>query len=262
MDGLQARPQRAPHRASLSIRKIPPQPLFTREHCLSCQVAPATRLVPLPRRNLLSMRRKGCAHYVFKQRWREVEVYHAYTVADSQERRVRMDTKAFLDWVQRCPWYKDQIVHQHQVPVREAMRKETSFVLHPRVVEQLQSQGIKSLYSHQAQALDAVAQGKHIIVSTPAASGKILCYNLRPLTAVLEDKLARAPCLFPTKVLTQDQHRHLQALTPPSAKVMASIYDGDTPQQDRVAIRARAQILLTNPDMLHVGILPNHRIWA
>jgi DEAD/DEAH box helicase domain-containing protein len=173
-----------------------------------------------------------------------------------------MDTAAFLAWTKRRPWYGDQLVHVEEVPGREAVFQDTQASIHPLLSERLQALGITRLYRHQAQALDALAEGKNVVVSTPAATGKSLCYHIPALTAALEDRLARALYLYPTKALAQDQLRHLHELVPPGAKVHCAIYDGDTPKNERSGVRARAQVLLTNPDMLHLGILPNHRMWA
>lgn len=173
-----------------------------------------------------------------------------------------MDTAAFLAWTKRRPWYKDQVVHVEEAPGRQALFQETLFTVEPRLWQHLESLGITRLYRHQAQALDALAEGKNVVVATPAATGKSLCYHIPVLSAALADRTARALYLFPTKALTQDQLRHLHELLPPGSKVQTSIYDGDTPQNERPEIRARAQVLLTNPDMLHLGILPNHRMWA
>jgi len=173
-----------------------------------------------------------------------------------------MDTAAFLAWTKRRPWYADQLVHVEEVPAREAVFQETQASVHPLLRERLQALGITRLYRHQALALDALAEGKNVVVSTPAATGKSLCYHIPALTAALGDRLARALYLYPTKALAQDQLRHLHELAPPEGRVQCAIYDGDTPQNERSSVRARAQVLLTNPDMLHLGILPNHRMWA
>lgn len=173
-----------------------------------------------------------------------------------------MNTAAFLDWVRHRPWYKGQLVHTQEVPVREARFQEPCAPLHPLLREQLRARGITRLYTHQAQAIDALAEGRNVVVSTPAATGKSLCYNIPVLAAALEDRLAQALYLFPTKALAQDQLRHLHDLVPPQSRVLCAIYDGDTPHEDRTGVRARAQVVLSNPDMLHLGILPNHRMWS
>jgi DEAD/DEAH box helicase domain-containing protein len=131
--------------------------------------------------------------------------------------------------------------------------------LHPDVVAGLGRAGIERLYSHQAQALQS-AWERTTIVTTGTASGKSLCFNLPTLDALCRDAFARALYLYPTKALAQDQARALAAFGL-TKQVRPAIYDGDTPRDARGDIRRRANIVLTNPDMLHVGILPNHGGW-
>src|SRR3989304_2364781 len=136
------------------------------------------------------------------------------------------------------------------------------------------SLGISALYSHQAKALNAILAGKNVIIATPSASGKTLCYHLATLDALLHDKNSRALYIFPTKALAQDQLRSLKQIAHPLSlraptsrgkaippEAMAT-FDGDTPQSDRANIRKQARVVLTNPDMLHLGILPNHQSWS
>src|SRR3954454_13113370 len=132
--------------------------------------------------------------------------------------------------------------------------------LHPEVREALARAGVDALYSHQAQALEAAWAGP-MIVTTGTASGKSLCFNLPTLDVLCRDSRARAMYLYPTKALAQDQARALHAFGL-HRKVRPAIYDGDTPREERLAVRRRANLVLTNPDMLHVGILPNHRAWG
>src|SRR4051812_8589539 len=131
--------------------------------------------------------------------------------------------------------------------------------LHPDVVAALSQRGIDRLWSHQAEALKAAWDGP-TIVTTGTASGKSLCFNLPTLDVLSRDARARALYLYPAKALAQDQARALHALGVKRAR--PAIYDGDTPREQRSAIRRRANLVLTNPDMLHVGILPNHPAWA
>lgn len=119
--------------------------------------------------------------------------------------------------------------------------------------------GIEQLYSHQAQAYELAEAGRNVVVTTASASGKSLCFNLPVLNALAADDKSRALYLYPTKALTQDQIRKLQALKLPF--VRPGVYDGDTPSDHRPQIRRRSNILLTNPDMLHVGILPHRDSW-
>src|SRR5947207_797803 len=129
------------------------------------------------------------------------------------------------------------------------------------------SRGISQLYSHQAEAVSHAMSGRQTVVITPTASGKTLCYNVPILDAVLKDRSSRAFYLFPTKALAQDQLAELQALCEAlearsGQSIGAFTYDGDTPQDARRTIRARAHLVLSNPDMLHSGILPHHPRWA
>ena len=132
--------------------------------------------------------------------------------------------------------------------------------LHPRVVEALARVGVERLYAHQAEAI-ASAWARPTIVTTGTASGKSMCFNLPTLDVLCRDRRARALYLYPTKALAQDQARALAAFGL-AREVRPAIYDGDTPREARAEIRRRANIVLTNPDMLHVGILPNHGAWA
>jgi DEAD/DEAH box helicase domain-containing protein len=131
--------------------------------------------------------------------------------------------------------------------------------LHPEVLAALERLGIERLYSHQAQALHAAWAGP-TIVTTGTASGKSLCFNLPTLDVLCRDARARALYLYPTKALAQDQARAL-ATFGLTKRVRPAIYDGDTPREARAQIRRESNIVLTNPDMLHVGILPNHPAW-
>jgi DEAD/DEAH box helicase domain-containing protein len=132
--------------------------------------------------------------------------------------------------------------------------------LHPEVLGALRRMGIEQLYSHQAQALYAATAGP-TIVTTGTASGKSMCFNLPTLHILCEQTRARALYLYPTKALAQDQARALSAFGL-TKRVRPAIYDGDTPREARRQIRKSANVVLTNPDMLHVGILPNHAAWA
>src|SRR5437870_3940287 len=134
--------------------------------------------------------------------------------------------------------------------------------LDPRIADALRARGIDELYSHQARAWELIAQGHHVVVVTPTASGKTLCYNLPALQALLHQPDARVLYLFPTKALAQDQLAELEQLAKQLPELKMFTYDGDTPQDARRAVRARANLVLTNPDMLHSGILPHHTKWA
>lgn len=149
-----------------------------------------------------------------------------------------------------------------QIPARDAKFRPVPAWVTSALSEAYRAKGIKELYSHQAMTAELVRDGKNVVVVTPTASGKTLCYNLPVLNAVLENPDTRALYLFPTKALAQDQLAELQDLArrlDDSFGVFT--YDGDTPSDARKAIRERGHIVLTNPDMLHTGILPHHTKW-
>ncbi len=132
-----------------------------------------------------------------------------------------------------------------------------------RIVDVYRKRGIERLYSHQREAYDAVRRNEDVIVVTPTASGKTLAYNLPVLQHMIRDPQARALYLFPTKALSQDQLSELQELIDAAeCEIKTYTFDGDTPQSARKAIRAAGNIVITNPDMLHSGILPHHTIWV
>ncbi len=127
----------------------------------------------------------------------------------------------------------------------------------------LKARGVERLYSHQAEAFEAVTAGRNAVIVTPTASGKTLCYNLPVLDLLMRDPGARAMYLFPTKALAEDQLHEFHAMVEEmGSDIRAFTYDGDTPQDARKAVRQRANVVLTNPDMLHSGILPHHTKWA
>src|SRR2546430_206193 len=134
--------------------------------------------------------------------------------------------------------------------------------LAPRIAAARRARGIHELYSHQVLTWELIEKGHHVVVVTPTASGKTLCYNLPALQALLLQPDARVLYLFPTKALAQDQLAELEALAKTLPEMRMFTYDGDTPQDARRAVRARANLVLTNPDMLHSGILPHHTKWA
>src|SRR5580704_10206887 len=180
-------------------------------------------------------------------------------------------------------------------PAREAQWAEFPEWMHEDLKEAYQAKGIRKLYTHQAAAAEAVHAGKNVVIVTPTASGKTLCYNLPVLDAILKDADARALYLFPTKALAQDQLAELYDLSlrldalaegkgrgltqeggvkpplqgrertdsgPAGSRFGVFTYDGDTPSDARKAIREKSHIVLTNPDMLHTGILPHHTRWT
>ncbi|MEW6322799.1 MAG: DEAD/DEAH box helicase [Acidobacteriota bacterium] len=154
-----------------------------------------------------------------------------------------------------------------RLPPVEARYAPFPDALDPRLRAVLERRGIRQLYSHQAEVFGHVASGRHVVVTTPTASGKTLCYNLPVLNAVLTEPETRALYLFPTKALAQDQMAELHELAgllgeAGGGEIGVHTYDGDTPQDARRTIRTRAHVVLSNPDMLHSGILPHHPRWA
>jgi DEAD/DEAH box helicase domain-containing protein len=134
--------------------------------------------------------------------------------------------------------------------------------LDPRLVDALRGRGVEALWTHQAQALASVRKRKNVVVVTPTASGKTLCYNLPVLDAIAKDEAARALYLFPTKALAADQLVELRALADAAELALKThTYDGDTPPNVRSVVRAAGQVVITNPDMLHAAILPHHTKW-
>jgi DEAD/DEAH box helicase domain-containing protein len=149
-----------------------------------------------------------------------------------------------------------------QIPAREAKFRPLPAWVTSALAEAYRVKGIRKLYSHQALTAELVRDGKNVVVVTPTASGKTLCFNLPVLNAVLENPDTRALYLFPTKALAQDQLAELQDLAKRLDDSFGVFtYDGDTPSDARKAIRERGHIVLTNPDMLHSGILPHHTKW-
>ncbi|MDQ7851142.1 MAG: DEAD/DEAH box helicase, partial [Armatimonadota bacterium] len=175
-------------------------------------------------------------------------------------RRASVDIVAFLAEIQRERGYQGQLVHRRSLPARPARYAELQPPLPAVLQQRLRAMGITRLYTHQVAAVDAVRRGQHIAVVTPTASGKTLCYNLPVLEHLIAHPGDRALYLFPTKALAQDQQDALQEFALPELGL--GTYDGDTPPEERRRLRAQAHILLTNPDMLHVGILPQHGRWT
>ena len=173
-----------------------------------------------------------------------------------------VDTQAFLARLREQDWYDGQIVHLEDVQPRPVRHRELSEPLPGALETHLESLGFLPLYEHQARAIEALREGGNVVVSTATASGKSLCYHVPVLERLLRTRGSRALYLFPTKALAQDQLRKLRELggcmDPP---LRCAAYDGDTEARDRAEIRRTGQVVITNPDMLHLGILPNHAAW-
>ncbi len=158
--------------------------------------------------------------------------------------------------------FPGDITLDHVVSASEANFAPLPRELNPGLVEALARRGVERLYSHQAEAYEAVRRGRHLVVVTPTASGKTLCFNLPVLQRLLEHPEKRALYLYPTKALAQDQLAELGALKSGlPIEIRVDTYDGDTPPGRRTAIREGGHVVMTNPDMLHTGLLPHHTRW-
>jgi DEAD/DEAH box helicase domain-containing protein len=158
--------------------------------------------------------------------------------------------------------YPDRVTGVLKVPGREGRYADFPDDLPPRLAAALRARGVERLYSHQAEAWEIARRGEDLVVVTPTASGKTLCYTLPVIAAAIEQR-AKALYLFPTKALAQDQVAELLELNKAGdLGVRAATFDGDTPGDQRRAIRLNGDIVVTNPDMLHQGILPHHTKWA
>ena len=155
------------------------------------------------------------------------------------------------------------VVHHEAIGARPADTAPLPLWVDRRLRDALNERGIARLYRHQAEAIEWTRQGRNVVVVTPTASGKTLCYNLPVLNTLLRDPAARALYLFPTKALSQDQVTELHALVDLlGVDLRTSTFDGDTPAAARRTIRSSGHVVVTNPDMLHAGILPNHTRWV
>lgn len=150
-----------------------------------------------------------------------------------------------------------------RTPARPGVYLDFPDDIDPRLKKVFLDRGIERLYSHQREAYDQIKAGKNVVIVTPTASGKTLCYNLPVLNMLCSEPGARTMYLFPTKALSEDQSEELHGIIEAmGSDICAFTYDGDTPGDARRAIRQRANVVLTNPDMLHTGILPHHTKWA
>jgi DEAD/DEAH box helicase domain-containing protein len=173
-----------------------------------------------------------------------------------------MNLKQVVDRLRLDPSFVNHVSAWHVFPARPAQYGPMPD-LDPRLREALRRRGIGNLYSHQSEAVQAALAGKNVTVVTPTASGKTLCYNLPVLDRILRDPQARALYLFPTKALSQDQMTELHdVIGETGGDVRTYTYDGDTPGEIRRRVRDAAHIVVTNPDMLHSGILPHHTKWV
>jgi DEAD/DEAH box helicase domain-containing protein len=178
-----------------------------------------------------------------------------------------MDPTTFLHHLRDQPFYRGQLEHVERLPARRARYARLSRPLPSPLEAALKSAGVGRFFRHQAQPIKAVRNGEHVTVATGTASGKTLVYNVPVIEAILLKPGTRALYLFPTKALAQDQLRVLEELIgglsgEAGTRPIFGTYDGDTSQSARSRLRQQAAIILTNPDMLHLGILPNHNLWA
>ncbi|MDM7925516.1 MAG: DEAD/DEAH box helicase [bacterium] len=174
-----------------------------------------------------------------------------------------MTLEQVLDAFRNSPEFMANVTAWRKLPARAAVFADFPEDLDPRLAEALRGRGISRLYSHQAEAIRHILDRRHTVVVTPTASGKTLCYNLPVLQSVLADPESRALYLFPTKALSQDQVDELHGLIEPTgADIKTFTFDGDTPASARKAVRSAGHIVVTNPDMLHQGILPHHTGWV
>jgi len=177
-----------------------------------------------------------------------------------------MDVAAFLDQVRRQKFYDGQLEHLEVLPARDGHFAEPARPLPAALIHLLAERGIRRLYSHQVAVLDLARANRDAVVVSGTASGKTLCYNLPILEATLADPEARALYLFPTKALAQDQLKGLLELLATSGeisqRIKPGVFDGDTPTAQRRRIKAEANLVLSNPDMLHYSILPYHPKWG
>jgi DEAD/DEAH box helicase domain-containing protein len=174
-----------------------------------------------------------------------------------------LDLERVLEQIERDGQLARRITHWQRLAPRPARFADFPADLDPHLVSALRQRGIERPYHHQAQAMAAAQRGANVVVVTPTASGKTLCYNIPVLDRLLADPSARALYLFPTKALAQDQLAELGALERAlGEKLGAHTYDGDTPSAIRPRIRKASRVVISNPDMLHAGILPHHTRWA
>jgi len=171
-----------------------------------------------------------------------------------------MDACDALDTLAADPELRGRLVHREVLAARAAQYAELSSPLHPEVAQRVAARGIDRLYTHQVDAIDRLRAGTSVVIATGTASGKSLCYQIPIVESVVTDRRDTALLIFPTKALAHDQLRTLRSWLVPGLRAVT--FDGDTNTDDRKWARKNANVVLTNPDMLHVGILPSHQRWA
>ena len=174
-----------------------------------------------------------------------------------------MNVESYIEHLKSSPLFMKNVTSWRVLPAREAKYADFPAGLDARLVAALSRRGIERPYIHQRLAMEAALAGEDCVVVTPTASGKTLCYNVPVLNAILQNEANRALYIFPTKALSSDQAAELYSLIEDmGAEVKAYTYDGDTPASARTAIRQAGHVVVTNPDMLHQGILPHHAKWV
>lgn len=174
-----------------------------------------------------------------------------------------MNVDQLAEKLRRDNLFMENVVRWEELPAREARYGDYPAGLDERLRPVLRQRGVQQLYSHQAHSIAATMRGEDVVVVTPTASGKTMCYNLPVLDSILKDPDARALYLFPTKALSADQVSELYELIQAmGVDIKTYTYDGDTPGAARRAVRQAGHIVVTNPDMLHSGILPHHTKWV
>ncbi|MBN2013225.1 DEAD/DEAH box helicase [candidate division KSB1 bacterium] len=173
-----------------------------------------------------------------------------------------MNLEQVLDILRKDAYIQNNITDWRRLPEKQAEYAPFPPYIDQVLIDVLNKRGIRQLYTHQASAIETLHDGKNVVIVTPTASGKTLCYNLPVVNAMIDDPNSRALYLFPTKALSQDQLAELYEMVKAVGRdIKTYTFDGDTPASARVAIRAAGNIVITNPDMLHQGILPNHTKW-
>lgn len=188
---------------------------------------------------------------------------NAAAEARATERVSAEIVRGVLESLRHAPGFSRNIAHWHEQPARPPRYAEWPAGLDPRIVRVLTERGIPRPYTHQADAIRiAGIERKSVCVVTPTASGKTLCYNVPVIDAILKNPKSRALYLFPTKALSHDQYREVYDVAQGVGEgIKIYTFDGDTPQAARATLRNAGQIVVTNPDMLHTGILPHHSKW-
>lgn len=184
-----------------------------------------------------------------------------------------MDFGTFIEIIKHSTDYEGQIVHVERVSKRQAQYGELGEPIIPELVEALQQAGISRLYTHQVDAIEALRAGKNVVIETGTASGKTLCYNIPVIEELIKHPESCALYIFPMKALAQDQLRAIKRLSEASERigrvgarhavpVRPGTYDGDMSSYHKRKVKGSANVILTNPDMLHIGILPYHTKWS